>query len=499
MVRSDADLTRLTERLTGVGYTLDGVLRRLGESGNASLLRNNTIAAEDALAADRDPQATLVRLFMLQQAVPAAEVDAALGSSSEWLLEAGYLTTGVRGVRATIEIRPYGVAGGDPWSGWICHDLSPGLNGPPTPVRPDFVLGASPASTTLAQMTIRHPVGRALDLGTGCGVQSLHLSRHATQVVATDLNPRALELARVTAGLNQVPIDFREGSLYDPVDGERFDLIVSNPPYVMSPPSGLRLTYREGVLPGDELVRRVIANAGTMLAPGGTMQVLANWAITDVPWQERLRGWIAPTRCDALVLERERLDVYEYIEMWLADAGLDASPDYLTRYREWLDYFAALGIRGVGMGWFSLRASGRSTPDLRFEEWPHAVHQPVGDAFAAHWQGVDSASGGFDILLGRAWKTDRRLVQETIGRPGAEDPEHVILRQRYGLGRAIEVDTALAAVVGASDGELTARQLISAVASLLEVDDTSLADEVAPKLAELVALGYLHSPDRDAS
>ena len=48
-----------------------------------------------------------------------------------------------------------------------------------TPIRPDFVLGVSSASSTLAQLTVRDPVGRALDLGTGCGVQSLHLARHA--------------------------------------------------------------------------------------------------------------------------------------------------------------------------------------------------------------------------------------------------------------------------------------------------------------------------------
>ena len=103
--------------------------------------------------------------------------------------------------------------------------------------RPDYVLGVSPASTSLAQMTMRTPVDSALDLGTGCGVQSLHLARHARRVVATDVNPRALQLSRLTAALNQVEVDIRDGSLYEPVAGERFDLVVTNPPYVMSPPT----------------------------------------------------------------------------------------------------------------------------------------------------------------------------------------------------------------------------------------------------------------------
>lgn len=491
MTLTSSQLAGLAERLREAGYTLDPVLDRLGDAANEALLRNSTLAAEDALGSGRDPQATLVRLFLLQRTVPDADASAALGEYLEPLGEEGFLSVDAGGVRAGVEIRPYGESGADAWSGWICHDLNPGLDRPPAPVRPDFVLGASPASTTLAQLTIRHQVGRALDLGTGCGVQSLHLSRHAEHVVATDINPRALMLSGVTAGLNGVDVDFREGSLYEPVAGERFDLIVSNPPYVMSPPGRQELTYREGNLPGDELVRRVVAGAGTMLAPGGTMQVLANWAITDEPWRERLRGWIEPTGCDALVLQRELLDPYEYIEMWLTDAGLAGSPDYLDRYREWLSYFVRLGITGVGMGWFSLRAGGGGVPSLRFEEWPHQVHQPVGDALAAHWRGVDLAAVSDETLLGRAWKLDARVAQETLGRPGATDPEHVVLRQGYGLGRAVEVDTALGAVLGACDGELPLGRLVAAVASLLDADGPALVGELTPRIRELIVQGFL--------
>ena len=108
----------------------------------------------------------------------------------------------------------------------------------------------------------------------------------------------------------------RRGSLFDPVDDEMFDLIVTNPPYVMSPPDGERLVYREASYTADGLVRAVVTGASERLNPGGALQVLGNWAITDdQPWQERLAGWIEPTGCDALVLQRERLDPYEYIEL----------------------------------------------------------------------------------------------------------------------------------------------------------------------------------------
>ncbi|HHU39949.1 MAG TPA: methyltransferase [Propionibacterium sp.] len=487
-----AQASALADHLRSAGYTLEDVSDRLGSEATDALARNTTVAARDALGGADDPQANLVRLFLLHDTLTPDAAGAALGDLAP-LEGTGIVARTGDGVRAGLEIRPYAAAGaGVDFSGWIANDLIPILDGRLDRSRPDYVLGASPASTTLAQMTIRRPVGRALDLGTGCGIQSLLLAGHAEHVVATDLNPRALRVAALTAGLNGLDLDLRQGSLYEPVAGEEFDLVVTNPPYVMSPPTGERLVYREGVLPADELVRRVVVEGASHLAPGGVLQVLGNWATTDdEPWVDRLRDWIGPTGCDALVLEREHLDPYEYIEVWLNDAGLVGTDAYLPRYRAWVGYFDALGITGVGMGWIMLHRAGRPTPDVHMEEWPHAVHQPLGEAFEAHLAGVGLAGSSDAELLGRAWRLDERVDVETLGRPGAEDPEHIVYRQRYGFGRAVEVDTALGAVLGACDGDLTAGQVIGAVASILDVDADALAAEITPRLRRLVAEGYL--------
>lgn len=484
---------RLRERLLAADYTLEAVTDRIGSPGAAALARNTTVAAQDALGDARDPQAALCRLWLLQQDVPDADLRHALGDPYA-LADAGLLVAGTEPGTwaASVELRPYATeaSGRDPgFAGWVCHDRLPTLDGRLDPARPDFVLGASPASTTLAQLTLRDRVGSALDLGTGCGVQALHLARHADRVVATDLNPRALELAAITAALNDVELDLRLGSLYEPVAAETFDLVVTNPPYVMSPPTGERLVYREGRLSGDDLVRRVVTEGATRLNPGGVLQVLGNWAIVrGESWEERLRGWIDPTGCDALVVMRERLDPYEYIEIWLNDAGLVGSPDYRRRYRDWVDYFAALGIEGVGLGWIALRNAGRTHPALRLEEWPHAVHQPVAEGFASFFAGPDALARD---LFATAWVLDPRVAQETLGRPGAEDPEYLVLRQPYGFGRAVEVDTALGAILGACDGELPLGRIVAAVADLLDVDAAALAAEVAPRIRDLVVDGWL--------
>ena len=210
------DSQDLRTLLLRAGFTVDEVLGRIGDAGQDGLGRNCTVPADVALGGATDPLAALIRLLILQQAVAVDDVSAALDVDP--LLTAGYLSQEGQAVRALVDIRPYG-SPDDGASGWIVADPTPGLDHVTEQTRPDYVLGVSPASTTLAQITMRTPVGSALDLGTGCGVQSLHLARHVETVVATDVNLRALELAELTAGLNLVDVDLRRGSLYEPVAG----------------------------------------------------------------------------------------------------------------------------------------------------------------------------------------------------------------------------------------------------------------------------------------
>ena len=475
------DPERLRRDLLAAHYVVDEVLDRIGTAGQEGLARNSTVPASVALGTASDPLASLIRLFILQQAVPVGDLSPILDVAS--LQAVGYLHLDKGQFRASIDIRPYG-SPDDGATGWIVADPTPGMDQFVEPTAPDYVLGVSPASTTLAQLTMRTPVATALDLGTGCGVQSLHLSRHATKVIATDVNARALELASLTAALNQRAIELRAGSLYEPLAGERFDLIVSNPPFVMSPPSdsAALLAYRETNFEGDSLVEALVRGSADHLSTGGSLQLLTNWAILDEPWQERLRSWV-PAGCDAWVIERERLDVYAYIEMWLTDAGLAGSSRWRAAYEEWLAYFEGLGIRAVGMGWILVTRTERSEPHLRFESWPHAVAQPVGEVFARHRGALAAYQLPTQSLLAaRPYLVD--VEEERIGLPGAEDPQHIVLRQRVGLLRAVKVDTALAAVFGALDGELTLGQVLAAVAEVLELDLAEFAADAIGQVRE---------------
>ena len=469
------------------GFTYDGVAEMLGPAAQEALARNETTPALRRTGGGW-PLATLIRLFLLQTPVELSAAERALPGLVDQMVAEGLLERTVGEVVARLDVRPYAA---DDQHLWVVSDLTPGLDGAAISVGRDHVLGISPASTSLAQLTLRDPVARSLDLGTGCGVQSLHLAAHSDEVVATDVNPRALQWARFNVELNglETPVDVREGSFFEPVARERFDLIVTNPPFVISPATGERLVYRDSGLPGDRAVEHIVRHGPGHLVEGGWCQVLANWVVpAGASWEERLTDWV-PADCDAYVLQREVLDPAAYVELWLKDAGLHGAPDYLVRYDAWLSWFEDQGIEGVGFGWINLRKGPSTTGRVReLLEWPYDVEQPIAPFIRAWAAGVD-ARVDLDSCL--VLRSDVR--QETVGAPGAEDPETIVLRQQRGLRRARQVDTVEAALVGACDGELTVGQILDAVARILERDPAATRETYLPAARELVAEGFLEA------
>ncbi|MEE1941405.1 methyltransferase [Streptomyces sp. TRM 70361] len=526
-------LPRLRDAFRTADFTPDGLLELLGATAYAALARSETVPA---LRATRDggPLATLVRLFLLQRPVPYERARAALPADDAladgWLRRAA--ADGADAVRAVVDIRPYGGPAGQNW--WIVSDLGCAVGGAggirtagdtgtvagPDPADPGtdpggtgtagtdpdprarLVLGVGGASTTLAGITVRTPVARALDLGCGSGIQALHAAQHADRVTATDLNPRALRLTALTLALSGAPeADLREGSLFEPVEGEApYDLIVSNPPFVISPraaagtPGGTRLTYRDGGMGGDDLCRTLVRNSADHLADGGWCQLLANWQHVDgQDWRERLASWVPPG-CDAWIVQREAQDVAQYAELWLRDGGdhLGDPAVYAARYDAWLAEFEARGTTAVGFGWITLRKSGAEHPSVTVEEWPHPVEQPLGGEVRAHFERRDFLRATDDAaLLATRFVLADEVVQEQIGKPGADDPEYVVLRQNRGMRRATRVDTVGAGFAGVCDGSLPAGRILDAIAQLLGEDPVGLRDRTPEAIRLLVEQGFL--------
>ena len=188
----DEGVARVRDALVASGWTVDGVLALLGAAGWAALGRDETVPAARALR--RDPEAAaspaglLTRLFLLREPVPQDDVARALPGPE--LLSLGLIDRQGDDVVAALDLRPYGEVDSD-WYVVSDRDDRRRAGG----LVADRVLGVGGASLTLAGLVPRLERHRAIDVGTGCGVQALHLSRHVETVVATDTNPRALALA----------------------------------------------------------------------------------------------------------------------------------------------------------------------------------------------------------------------------------------------------------------------------------------------------------------
>ncbi|GHH39479.1 N5-glutamine methyltransferase family protein [Streptomyces candidus] len=484
---------RLRDALLAAAFTADGLLDLLGAPAYSALARGETVPALRATRGD-GPLRTLVRLFLLQESVPAARAAEVLPVAE--CLAGGWLVADGDHVRATVDVRPYGGDDGQDW--FIVSDLgrSVGGAGGAGTREEGVVLGVGGASTTLASITVRTPAASALDLGTGSGIQTLHAAQHAVRVTATDLNPRALAFTRLTLALSgAAPAELLEGSLFEPVEGATYDLIVSNPPFVISP--GARLTYRDGGMGGDDLCRTLVSGAGERLNEGGYAQFLANWQhVEGEDWKDRLRSWV-PAGCDAWIVQREVQDITQYAELWLRDGGDHRSEpaEYAARYEAWLDEFEARGTTGVGFGWITLRkraAGATGEPSVTVEEWPHPVEQPLGPVIRAHFERQDYLRTHDDAaLLADRFVLAEEIVQEQIGVPGDEDPEYVVLRQHRGMRRATKVDTVGAGFAGVSDGSLSAGQILDAIAQLMEEDPVLLRDRTPEAIRLLVEQGFL--------
>lgn len=138
----------------------------------------------------------------------------------------------------------------------------------PVVFRSGELLARTAAESPLAEPT----TGRALDMGTGTGVGALFLARRGWQVVAVDLNPEAARCARINVLLNRLEsrVEVRQGDLFSPIEGERFDLVLFNPPFFRGEPDGLfDLAWRS-----RDVLERFAAGLPGALAEGGRALIL---------------------------------------------------------------------------------------------------------------------------------------------------------------------------------------------------------------------------------
>ena len=254
------DYTRMRDILETAGFMDRRVLETIGISDLPSIDGNEHPLLLERTASG-SPLHTLIRLFLMDAAVDPNLLQKTINPMPlEAWHRAGLIRGNGAGITATIKLLPF-------------QGLVMGFDRPDllkTPQRPNYVMGIGGSTITLSRLTIRRSADQVLDLGTGCGIHALLAAAHSDRVTASDINPRALRLARFNARLNAVAnVECLEGRFFEPVPGRRFDLVITNPPFVISPET--RFIYRDSGMASDAVCRHIVREVPPYLSEGGVL------------------------------------------------------------------------------------------------------------------------------------------------------------------------------------------------------------------------------------
>jgi methylase of polypeptide subunit release factors len=469
----------LGDALREVGYSESAVHELLGEDASSA-------AEEDAVAHERRlPQtrvATVIRLLFLQLAVPVDAAVDALGRRGVEALETTGLAVVGDELVPRVRMLPIGplLVTGD---GYAQGD-------DPS----DYVAIYTPTSRVCDSLTPRPRVARALDVGTGSGIHALLASRHVDQVVATDVNPRALAFAELNAVLNGVTnLELRRGSLFQPVAGETFDLITCNAPYVVSPEN--RWAYRDSGFEADEFSARVVRDAAVHLADGGYATLLVSWLAQDedAP-DERAFAWTDRTGCDSWILPVWDADPLSHATSWNSHLEGDA---FAHAVAEWEAYFERLGVRWISEGAVLLHkrsGGGEVRVDPVEEEDVDIADEQIRQAFAAR-ERLSELEADDDVL---EWRLSLEIALSLEQELEPDDGTAAIVEARIqlseGTNSALDVGPGVIDVVASLDGGTPLAEVIDGVADRLDLsvrERKQLKRDAVEAVRDLLELGAL--------
>lgn len=328
--RVDPDaIRRVGTILRQAGYTERGVIERLGIKDLCELRLAAYPYYRSRKLRNRTPLDLAIALFTLQEEVTEEEIALLFDAAARKTLREANVLVGDRSShtwRSAIDICPVGEE--RLFATDHRHSHHQRWLDARVPREPVMYLGAD--SFYLARATVRSPVRSALDLCTGSGVHAILAAGDAERVVGTDVNPRAINFARLNAMLNDSWNSvFLEGDLYQPVGKERFELILANPPFVPSPV--YELAYRDGGPSGADVLRRIVAGLPDHLEKGGMAHIVTHIAERDGErYLDRLRRWLGGANMN---LHSTRIGEEEILDYAISQTKRSFGENY-SRYSE---------------------------------------------------------------------------------------------------------------------------------------------------------------------
>jgi methylase of polypeptide subunit release factors len=477
-------LSLLREHFQAVGFTEEGVGAVLQYKSD----RNIDTAYVARRTLEPTPFHSLIRLFILGLDVSFDTVVAALSPAGmDCALASGLVHEVTDGVRATACLRPWG-----PF--FLLSDFLPPEG---EQLRPDFVMsGTSASSKLLARLTIRRRVARALDIGTGAGIHALLAAAHAGHVVATDINKRALNFAVMNARLNRIEnISFVEGSFFEPLLDQKFDLIVSNPPFVISPPSGLM--FQNAELDGQDISELILRGAARHLREGGFAVSLISWAHeTEEDWSNPPAGWAAGTNCDLWLLCAANEDPLAYAAYSLRQTENIQSRRYAELLDRWLAFYRERGFVRLNLGAAILRkrVSGKN--------WVHcenlsgaAINTDASDQIERVFAAEDLLEKLIDddalLDIRVNLHQDHALDQILIPTKHEWTSNSLVLRSTSGIEHHAGIDARTFLFLSLCDGNRTVGEIIAEVAQKDGTDLPTLTPVALPLVRRLLRHGFI--------
>jgi methylase of polypeptide subunit release factors len=357
------------------------------------------------------------------------------------------------------------------------------------------VMGLTASSMSLADFTVRRPCRATLDVGSGSGIQAFLAAAHSQQVWGVDRSGRSIEFARFNAALNGITnCEYIEGDGFGPVRGRTFDLVVSNPPFAVTP--AFRYMYRDSGVELDGFCRKLVRQAPKFLNEGGMFQICCNWVhLTGGDWKERLAEWFEGSGCDVWVLCTILQSAADYARVWVRDTEHESEEGSARLYDEWVSHYEAKGVEAISTGLIAMRrASGRANW-VRIEEMPDGSGGPVGDSVAAGFELRDylDTVRADEAFLGEKLRVSPLVRLEDICEPagGAWRVASASIRLVRGLTYSSPVDLRLAGLVARCDGQRPVRDLLVELAATTNSDLEKITPNCLSLLRQLVERGFL--------
>jgi hypothetical protein len=335
----------------------------------------------------------------------------------------------------------------------------------------------------------------ALDLGTGSGALAMMIAPRVTTVYATDSNARALTFTRFNLRLNGIEnVQCLQGDLFDPVVDQQFELILCNPPFVISPTK--RFSFRDSGERGDFFCRRLIAAAAERLVPGGFFQCTGNIAhVASRSWKADLEEWFASLGCDVLVFVERMEAAADYAMNWIISTESKDPRQVAERYEVWTDYFQRERIEAVSYIYVTMRRGDSDNTWIEIDDPPCRVAGPCGDEVLKFFQTRDAYGRPSDAaaLLNQRVRVAPgiRLTQDYVAADKGLELREIRVNKTGGLQYTLAVHRNVAAMLAACDGTQTAGELLAEMASALDLSLDQAAPVVLSAIRSLIERSVL--------